>query len=256
MDKISVIMPGYNEGERIYDNLLHTDAVMSEIARKYGMEYEVIFVNDGSRDETCAHAYRAAAESNKIFVINNMINQGKGAALKCGSEMATGTHIVFLDSDLDLPPEQLDGFLDLMLKSGSDVVIGSKMHPDSNLDYPLARKIVSTIYFLILFILFHLNIRDTQTGIKLFKAHVIKPVMRNIIVSGYAYDVEVLATINKLKYSMIAAPIVLNFHRVDSWGRIKIRDIVRTLLDTLVIFMRITFCFKKDLYESSVSNGR
>lgn len=249
MKMLSVVMPGYNEGEQIHDNLLFTVQVMSEITQERGMDFEIVFVNDGSSDNTNFYAKKAAIQSEKIKIISYKKNQGKGAALKRGTEQAAGDLIAFLDSDLDLPPGQLADFLDRMIQYNADAVIGSKMHPESKTSYPTSRKVISIIYYVVLLILFRLNIKDTQTGIKLFKSEVIKPVMSNITVAGYAYDIEVLATIHKLGYIIMDAPIVLEFHRTESWGRIRFRDIVRTAIDTLAIFVRLTFSFDKGCYQ-------
>ena len=80
--------------------------------------------------------------------------------------------------------------------------------------------------------------RDTQTGLKLFKAEVIKPVMRQILVKRFAFDIEVLAIINARGYKIISAPIEVVFHRV-SFGRIGFSDIRNMFIDTLAIFYRL-----------------
>jgi len=249
MKKLSVIMPGYNEGQKIRHNLIHTATVLDTIAKKNGAEYEIIFVNDGSTDDTNQYAFQAALINENIIVIDNKINCGKGNALKCGTERATGDYIVFLDSDLDLPPEQIEDFIERMDRLQCDVVIGSKQHPESRTDYPKSRKVMSYIYYMILVVLFRLKTKDTQTGIKLFKSEVIQPVMRQIQVNGYAYDIEVLAIINKLGYSIADAPVILNYQRESSWGRIKLSQVVRTGMDTLKIFFRVTFLFDREEYS-------
>lgn len=248
MKKLSVIMPGYNEGQIICHNLTHTAMVIDAISQKYGAEFEIIFVNDGSTDDTGQYAFRAAAGNENIKIIDNKVNCGKGNALKCGTEKATGDYIVFLDSDLDLPSEQIESFIERMERLGCDAVIGSKQHPESRTDYPATRKVISYIYYMILVVLFRLKTKDTQTGIKLFKSEVIQPVMRQIKVNGYAYDIEVLAVINKLGYIIADAPVILDYQRENSWGRIKLSQVVRTGLDTLKIFFRVTFQFDREEY--------
>ena len=125
-----------------------------------------------------------------------------------------------------------------MQRENADVVIGSKMHPESKVDYPAIRRVYSWGYYILLLLLFRLNVRDTQTGLKLFKAEVIKPVMRQILVKRFAFDIEVLAIINARGYKIISAPIEVVFHRV-SFGRIGFRDIRNMFIDTLAIFYRL-----------------
>lgn len=233
--KVSVVMPGYNEGQFIYKNLLATVEIMEGISN----DFEIIFVNDGSADDTLDKANMAAAQCDRIKVYSYPENRGKGNALKAGVEKATGDYIAFLDSDLELHPSQLLMFYNRLLQSEADVVIGSKLHPESKTSYPLRRRIISTGYYIGLRVLFRLNVRDTQTGLKLFKAEIIKPVMQTILVKKFAYDIEVLAIINRLGCRIVEAPIVLSFSRGQKWGRIRLNDIFDVLTDTLAIFYRM-----------------
>ncbi len=233
--KISVVMPGYNEGNRICANLVETERAMSNLTD----DFEIIFVNDGSKDKTCTEALKAAGALERVKVVDCPENHGKGNALKIGVERCTGDYIVFLDSDLDLHPAQLDKFFSIMEKTKADVVIGSKLHPASVSNYPKRRKIISFGYYVFLMLLFRLPTKDTQTGMKLFKAHVIKPVMQRILVKRFAFDIEVLANINRLKYKIAEAPIELSYNREMKWGRIKLKDIKDVVTDTLAIFYRM-----------------
>lgn len=121
----------------------------------------------------------------------------------------------------------------------ADVVIGSKHHPASKLHYPFARKVISRIYALVLKILFNLPLRDTQTGLKIFKHDVLKRVFPKVLCKRYAFDLELLVNANRLGYRVAEAPVVLNFRRPVKWGRIGLNDIYLTGLDTLAIFYRM-----------------
>ena len=125
-----------------------------------------------------------------------------------------------------------------MQRENADVVFGSKMHPESKVDYPAIRRVYSWGYYILLLILFRLNVRDTQTGLKLFKAEVLKPVMRQILVKRFAFDIEVLAIINARGYKITSAPIEVVCHRA-AFGRIGYQDIRNMFVDTLAIFYRL-----------------
>lgn len=232
---VSIIMPGYNEGKSIYHSLLEANRVFCNMFENY----EIIFVNDGSKDNTLEMALKAEQSCNTIRVINCPVNQGKGNALREGTAAAKGEYIVFMDSDLDLPPSQLPRFFEIMVEKDADVVIGSKMHPESVSNYPLGRKIFSFGYYMFLLILFRLNTHDTQTGLKLFKADVIKPVMEVILVKRFAFDIEVLSIIKKRGLKIAESPVVLNFNRGLKWGRIQFKDVRDIVVDTLAIFYRL-----------------
>lgn len=249
--RLSVVMPAYNEGQVIYSNLIETDKVL----RNMFEDFEIIMVNDGSSDDTLNMAKHASLKLNTIKVVNSEINQGKGNALKLGVEKCTGEYIVFLDSDLDLHPSQLDKFMDIMNNSHADVVIGSKFHPQSVTDYPKRRKIISFGYYILLMVLFGLPTRDTQTGIKLFKANVIIPVMQKILVKRFAFDIEILANINRLKYKIAEAPIKLSYSRTQKWGRIGFKDIWDVFIDTLAIFYRMNILHYYDDIPNSTEDS-
>ena len=230
--QLSVVMPAYNEGEHIYNNLI----TACEIIERFCKDYELVVVNDGSRDNTKDEISRAAEVNEHISLITYSPNKGKGNAIKCGVDKADGKYIAFLDSDLDICPSHLEDFLRAMENEHTDIVIGSKMHKESELDYPAIRKIVSFCYYIVLKILFRLKVKDTQTGIKLFKAEVIKPIIKLVRTRGYAYDIEILAVANEFGYRITERPIKLSYTRASSFGRIHLKDIVKMAKDTMSIF--------------------
>lgn len=231
--RISVIIPSYNEGDRIYQNLKEIVRVFKE----FDCNYEIVVVSDGSIDNTVAEAKKAANEHENIIVKSHYKNYGKGRALKMGSKFAKGDLILFLDADLDLHPGQIQVLFDVMKLREVDVVIGSKRHPDSIVNYPWHRRIVSTGYFFLIKILFGLPIRDTQTGIKLFKREVLDKVLPKILVKQYAYDLEILALAHHFGYKIGEAPVTLAFKR--PFGRLKLKDIFVTWWDTMAVFYRL-----------------
>ena len=124
-------------------------------------------------------------------------------------------------------------------ESGCDVVIGSKMHKESQLDYPPLRRFVSWGYYIILKVLFGMKIKDTQTGIKLYKASLIKRVGPMLRVQGYAFDIEVLALCANEGAKIDEMPVQIVFKRNASFGRIRIKDIFKMFGDTLGIWWNL-----------------
>lgn len=234
--KMSIIMPAYNEGENIYHNLLETEKIVSGFCDSF----EIVCVNDGSKDNTKEEILRAEQECMHVVCVTYDDNMGKGHAIKAGVSRAEGEYIAFLDADLDLSPRHLESFLKEIQRQEADIAIGSKMHPDSVLDYPLSRKIVSRGYYCILLVLFRLNVHDTQTGIKLFQAELLKSIIVDVQTSGFAYDIEILAMANELGAKIIEMPVTIQFTREKGFSRIKLKDIITVFTDTMKIRGKIT----------------
>jgi len=231
--KLSILVPAHNEGAHIYGNIREIQRVFNGI----GCRYELIIIDDGSKDETYENAQQAAKGFSNIIVKRMRRNQGKGRALKYGFRFAKGDLVAFLDADLDLHPEQIQNLFKIMNKDGADVVIGSKRHPESKLKYPWHRKIISNIYFFLNKIMFDLPLKDTQTGIKLFKYEVLRKIFPKVLIKRYAFDLELLVNAHHLGYKIAEAPVTLNYQRF--MGRIGLKAIYHTGLDTLAIFYRM-----------------
>lgn len=230
--KISVIIPAYNEGSHIEANLKEIICTFED----FGCKHEIICIDDGSTDDTYKQFKTIAEGHPQVIVRRNMKNYGKGRALKKGVRAATGDYIVFIDADMDLHPGQINTFFDIMRLDDADVVIGSKMHPNSKIEYPLGRKIVSGVYYILIRVLFGLPIRDSQTGLKLFKAEVVKKIFPKILVKKFAYDVELLFNAHREGYKITEAPVVLDSQR--KYGRIGLKDVFSTWQDTMAIWYR------------------
>ncbi|MBN1288507.1 MAG: glycosyltransferase [Actinobacteria bacterium] len=233
MRGISVIIPTYNEADSIYRTILETAAEMKKLIR----EYEIIVVNDGSTDDTAHEVGRAALDLETVRVVSLKENRGKGNAMKRGFEVSGMEYVCFIDADLELHPSQIGTLYTTMRNTGSDIVTGSKRHPQSELDYPAVRKIYSTVYYWIIYLMFKLPVRDTQTGIKLFRREVLETVFPRMTCKGYTLDLELLVTANYMGYRIAETPIKLDFKR--KYKRITWLDIRRIVVDTIGIFYRL-----------------
>lgn len=233
-ERISILVPAYNEDETIVANVSET----CRLFREAGWDFEIIVIDDGSSDSTWSELRRLARRNPQVTIKRHRRNHGKGRALKFGCRFARGSLIALLDADLELHPRQILGFYNIMRRTGADVVIGSKWHPESSLNYPLARGVVSRIYYTLVRLLFGLPVRDTQTGLKLFRAEVLKRIFPAILVKKYAFDLEILVNVKRLGYRIVEAPVEVLFKR-RNMGRIRPRDLYLTLIDTLAIFYRL-----------------
>jgi len=233
-EKISIIMPAFNESGHIGVSIEETARTFNE----FGCDWELIVMDDGSTDDTFEKALALVPKYlHRLIVKKNPFNLGKGRALKKAFRYITGEYVVFLDADMDLHPILVQTLFDIMRLDNADIVIGSKLHPNSIVHYPLQRKVISFVYYLLVRTFFNLPCHDTQTGLKLFKAEVLRAVFPRILVKKFAFDLEVLANAHRLGYRITEAPIVINPQR--RYGRIGPRAIATTFWDTVTIFYRM-----------------
>lgn len=228
--KVSVIVPAYNE-ERAIER---TVRVLSAYLGSVFDDFELIVVSDGSHDQTFAKASRLTSPRVKIFEYHP--NRGKGHALKYGFGRSSGDLIAFFDAGLDFPPEHIQHFVELLKKNSADVVIGSKRHPRSKVNYPLKRKTISLMAQVCTRLLFNLNVTDTQVGLKVFRRKVLEEVMPLMLVKRFAFDIELLALARRRGFKIVEAPVelILNFSTAGT-----VRAVWKTFLDTLGIFYRL-----------------
>ena len=229
--KVSLIVPCYNSGSYIYRNL-------QEVVRtlhKFGIDHEIIVVDDGSTDNTFEEAKEA--ENGNLKVVGYTENKGKGYALKYGVRFATGDFITFADADLDIHPNQLMTLIRYMEENNADIVIGSKRHKDSKVDYPLKRRILSYVYHLFVAALFRLKIKDTQGGFKLLKRQCADKILPKVLIKKFAFDLELLVVAKKFGFKIVEAPIeVKQLFKSSSVGAGTIKNMLQ---DTLAVAYRL-----------------
>lgn len=231
---LSVIVPAYKQQKTIKRDLENISVVLKAGLKEY--DYEIICVVDGKVDKTFEQAQKA--RSKKIRIVCYEGNRGKGYAVRYGMVRAKGHLISFLDAGMDISPNGIMMLMAHMEWYNADVIIGSKRHPVSRVNYPLRRRIYSIGYHLGVKLLFGLPLTDTQSGIKIFKRKVVEKVLPRLLVKKYAMDIEMLAVAKYIGFGRIfEAPIEVKFDRRTS--RIRWHTIFHMILDTLGVFYRL-----------------
>ena len=228
---ISVVMPLYNEGAHITSNVEQTRGVLHLLG-----PFEIILVNDGSSDNSGEEIAQLAKKFPTEIISLQLPRSGKGEALRRGAKMAKGEFVVFIDADLDLPPEQILFFIAIQRVKKADAVIGSKMHPDSTVDYPLRRRIYSVGYFWLVKFLFGLPVRDTQTGLKLVRRELLVQALDRTEASGFTLDLELLVRLVQLNAVMVEAPVVVQHS--FKFGGIGLGTVWQIFRDTWRVWKR------------------
>lgn len=228
-----MIVPAYQEGARIRGNL---ERLLGELDRM-GTTYEVLVVSDGSTDDTVAQAQ--SVDSPHVSVISYAVNMGKGHALSRGVQQASGELVTFIDADMELNPREIRTFVSLLESGGYDIVVGSKRHRQSRVHYPAFRRLQSMAYQLLVRVLFNLDVRDTQTGLKLFRRDVLARAVPLLAVKRFAFDLELLVVAHHVGYRRIVeAPIDLDFQFEST---VRLGAAFQVLWDTAAIFYRLHF---------------
>lgn len=238
--RLSVVMPVYNLADTIAANLRETAALFAA----QGVRTELIPVDDGSSDGTAAVLRAIAAEfaqaNDQTVLLRPVIlekNGGKGAALRAGFEASTGEYVMLLDGDLDIHPKQTPWFFDQLVDKRADIVVGSKRHRHSEVQYPWHRRIVSWVYFTLVRLTIGLPITDTQTGMKLFRRAVLGEALGRMLVKTYAFDLELLSIAYQRGAKIAEAPVVIRFGQ--KFGCLKPSTVKTMAWDSLAVFYRL-----------------
>ncbi|MFC1622720.1 glycosyltransferase, partial [Patescibacteria group bacterium] len=215
----------------------------------------IIVVNDGG--EKIGSDTFAKYSNIKIYEYEQ--NKGKGYALKYGFEKCRGEYIIFIDGDMELHPKDIYNFFVLRDIYDVDIVIGSKRHAYSKVEYPLFRRVLSLFYQLFIRIFLDLKgVKDTQVGLKLFKREVLAKSLPRVLIKRYAFDLELLTVASHLGYKKILeAPITLNYSeglKLNSWqGFVHLFKVaIPLMIDTLAIIYRLRILKYYDKHNYSV----
>lgn len=232
---VSLIIPAYKQERTILRDLTRIKGVMDQL--RY--DYEVIVVVDGILDKTYQKA--KTIKSSKVKIIGYKETSGKGHAVKFGMWRAKGDIIAFIDAGMDINPNSISMLLEHLEWYNAHIIVGSKLHPVSKVNYPSERKLLSFGYRLLVKVLFGLSIRDTQVGIKLFRRKVLEKVLPRLLVKKYAFDIELLVVARYLGFKRIyEAPVELKLRGNSSITSKDILSIILNMLwDTLAVFYRL-----------------
>ncbi|QHI68070.1 dolichyl-phosphate beta-glucosyltransferase [Tichowtungia aerotolerans] len=205
--KLSIIIPAHNEEHRLPPMLEAYGAFFSE---KYGDDVELIVVPNFCDDRTVEVALSVGNQFPVIKVLEDPGYVGKGGAVVLGAEAASGDLVGFVDADGATSPEAFDDLVEKIGDAGCIIASrwmkGSVMSPKQ----PLSRRIASRCFNTLVRVLFGLRLNDTQCGAKLFRREVVEPVVCNLGVTKWAFDVDMLFQASRLGASIKEIPTVWN----------------------------------------------
>jgi len=229
--RLSVIIPAYNEEKRLPKTLREIDRYLS----KQDYDYEILVVNDGSKDRTVEVATSLIPKIKNLKVTGYSINQGKGYAVQFGMLEARGDYRIFTDADNSTSIDQIEKMWP-ELERGYDIIIGSRDIRGAILDPPqpwlrhillgegfkLYRKLVIGLW----------DIEDTQCGFKCFTKRAAETIFPKCKISRFAFDPEILIIANKLGYKIKEIPV---YWKNDLESKVNFKSIFKMALDLIKI---------------------
>jgi len=227
---ISIVIPAYNEEKRIGSAL----SKISEYMRLRKDDYEILVVDDGSKDNTKSVVFDHIKKDKNIKYIANPGNKGKGYAVRNGMLNSSMDFVLFSDADLSTPIEELGSFL--QYTDDFDVIIASRNMKESNVvKQPIYRRLPGKIFPLFVNLLAVRGIKDTQCGFKLFSRDAAHKIFHLQHLHGFAFDVEVLFIARKLGLKIKEVPVTW---RNDADSKVHVvRDSGRMLAELVKIRM-------------------
>ena len=232
---ISIVIPAYNEGRR----LRRACTLVTEFLNAGGYDWELIVVDDGSKDRTreIAEAYMQQHPT-RMTVIGRDENLGKGATVRQGVLAATKSIVVFTDADQATPIEELPKFIE-QLEAGADVVMGSRYLGESNVmqKQSLLRRLLSRSGNLLIRVVLGLPYTDTQCGFKAMTKQAAQTIFERLTITRWGFDIEAIVIARTHRLKVVEIPV-----KWHDGGESKLRAgrvAIATLRELLVIRMNL-----------------
>ncbi len=235
--RYSIIIPAYNEGQRIGPTLEALAAYL-ESSHAEAATYEVFVVCDGCKDDT-ERTVRAFERHLPLSVLAYRDNRGKGYAVKCGVAASTGQVVAFMDADGSTPVGELRRLARPIIEGQADIVIGSRRANGAGvtIDQPITRQLLGRAFAWHARAVLGLRMKDTQCGFKVFDGEQARELFGALRCDGFAFDLEILALARERGLRMLEAGV--RWHEVAGSTVHPLRDGTRMLRAAWQIRSRI-----------------
>jgi len=202
---LTLIIPAYNEADRIASGLIRLRAAAAAGAIDLDTT-EVLYVDDGSTDTTTAAATEAALSLPNARVVTLLENRGKGGAVRAGVAAAKGKNMAFCDADFSIDAKHLGEFVTAL--DHADVAIGSRATSHGAVEYGHRfRTLGGRLFNRLVNAITHLDLADTQCGMKAFRGDVARLLFATTAIERFAFDVELLTRCRQFGFSVVEVPV-------------------------------------------------
>jgi dolichyl-phosphate beta-glucosyltransferase len=235
---LSVVIPAYNESKRLPLTLIDVDKYLSQA----GFAYEIVVVDDGSRDDTVSVVRRLIKVIPHLRLVGYDHNEGKGYAVRFGMLEARGQYRLFMDSDNSTSVDQFSRMVPL-IEEGCEVVIGSRDVRGAVMEPPqsLLKRLLGNMGNLFIQLMVLPGIWDTQCGFKCFSERAAEKVFPLQRIRRWGFDVEVLVLAKRLGYRVKEVPV----HWVnDTASKVGLRAYIQVLFEVI----KVRFWLWSDVY--------
>lgn len=212
---LEVILPAYNKSETIVATVIRLRHFLNEL----DIDFQIHVVVDGPDERTEKALIPFVDYRTRISILPK--NLGKGSALRFGVKQSNSKYIAFLDADLDIYPNSIGIGLTCLVQSGEENLVcayGSKLHTDSRVEYPWFRRLSSSAYRFLVRVLFGIEVKDSQTGLKVFDGKAIQDVIDQSVEQRFLFDLEIFLLLAKKGYRFIEIPVTLDYQFASTIG--------------------------------------
>lgn len=222
---LSIIVPCFNEEKIIYNNLIKIYQFMI----KQKVNFEIILINDGSKDKTELEIKKAInyLNSKRIKAFNLKKNQGKGYAVKEGVKKSSGDYVLFMDADLATDLKEITNFI--KIKDKFDIIIGNRISKKAKRE--IFRKLSGKISYLITQLVLGLDIKDTQCGFKLFNKKSLI-IFKEQKINRWGFDFELLYLARKKGFKI--KEVLVKWKEMPD-SKVKVIDYIKTFKELRMV---------------------
>jgi dolichol-phosphate mannosyltransferase len=217
---LTVVFPCHNEAPHVARLLRNAHRALA------GIPHEILVVADGCVDGTQDVVRGVAIDVPFIHLIENFRRLGKGGAIRRGIKDAKGTYVAFMDGDGEIDPAYLRDALQILRLDAADIVVGNRYGRGGSYHTTFRRHVTSRVYQTIIWLLFGLNLHDTQAGLKAFPADIAKKLFAASNVDGYAFDIDVLMHAHWMGYRIEEVPISQRFKGTSTISFVHVLEMV------------------------------